>query len=57
MSAPGKEGAATIVCSEPLSLDGDWQKIPAQNMVVIRGGGQAELLPIPFNDLTRSLAS
>ncbi|HEY3351161.1 MAG TPA: class II glutamine amidotransferase [Thermoanaerobaculia bacterium] len=56
MSDPGKEGAATLVCSEPLSADGDWQKIPAQNMVVIRGGGNAELLPIPFNDLTRSVA-
>jgi predicted glutamine amidotransferase len=56
MSDPGKEGAATIVCSEPLSEGGDWQKIPAQNMVVIRGGGSAELLPIPFNDLTRSVA-
>ena len=55
MSEPGKEGAATLVCSEPLSADGDWQKIPAQNMVVIRGGGHAELLPIPFNDLTRSV--
>ena len=57
MSDPGKEGGATVVCSEPLSADGDWQKIPAQNMVVIRGGGQAELLPIPFNDLTRSVAN
>ncbi len=57
MSDPGKDGAATIVCSEPLSQGSDWQKIPAQNMVVIRGGGQAELLPIPFNDLTRSVAS
>ncbi|MEO8055820.1 MAG: class II glutamine amidotransferase [Acidobacteriota bacterium] len=56
MSDPGKEGAATLVCSEPLSADGDWQKIPSQNMVVIRGGGHAELLPIPFNDLTRSVA-
>ena len=57
MRAPGKQGAATIVCSEPLSSDGDWMKIPAQNMVVIRGGGQAELLPIPFNDLTRSVVA
>jgi predicted glutamine amidotransferase len=57
MRDPGKEGAATIVCSEPLSLDGDWQKIPAQNMVVIRGGGHAELLPIPFNALTRSVVA
>lgn len=56
MTDPGKEGAATLVCSEPLSADGDWQKIPSQNMVVIRGGGHAELLPIPFNDLTRSVA-
>ncbi len=57
MRDPGKEGAATIVCSEPLSVDGDWQKIPAQNMVVIEGGGHAELLPIPFNDLTRSVVA
>ena len=57
MSEPGKEGAATIVCSEPLSLDGDWMKIPPQQMVVIRGGGQAELLPIPFNDLTRTVVA
>jgi predicted glutamine amidotransferase len=57
MRAPGKKGAATIVCSEPLALDGDWMKIPPQNMVVIRGGGQAELLPIPFNDLMRSVVA
>ncbi len=57
MRAPGKDGAATIVCSEPLSLEGDWMKIPAQNMVVIRGGGKAELQPIPFNDLTRSVVA
>ncbi len=57
MRAPGKEGAATIVCSEPLSDGGDWMKIPAQNMVVIRGGGQAELLPIPFDDLGRSVVA
>lgn len=56
MVEPGNEGAATVVCSEPLSLDGDWKKIPAQQMVVVRGGGEADLLPIPFNDLTRSVA-
>ena len=55
--AIGCHFAATIVCSEPLSLDGDWMKIPPQQMVVIRGGGQAELLPIPFNDLTRTVVA
>jgi predicted glutamine amidotransferase len=55
MGEPGREGAATLVCSEPLSHEGDWQKIPPQNMVVIRGGGQAELLPIPFSELSRSV--
>ncbi len=57
MGDPGKDGAATVVCSEPLSEGGDWQKVPAQNMVVIRGGGHAELLAIPFNDITRSVVA